>query len=142
MLTILRYDDDVPGEPYPLPAFFNPKAYAFYKSPNSKIRSINFIQTILESFEIPDAKYAFEIWKNIRNSSLDYILLEYILDDTLIEMMLEKDYTERDILELVRLIPPSTIVIHNTLTLNVVKGIFSVLWDNPYFEYSNIIYER
>ena len=56
--------------------------------------------------------------------------------------MFEKNYTERDIVELVRLLPPSTIRIRNSLTLNAIKGIFSILWDNPYFAYSNIVYEK
>jgi hypothetical protein len=74
--------------------------------------------------------------------SLDKVRLEYSLDDTLIDTMFEKDYTERDIIEMVRLIPPSTIKFRNTITLNAVKGIFSILWDNPYFAYSNIFYNK
>ncbi len=64
------------------------------------------------------------------------------MDDGLIEEMFAKNYTERDIVELVRLIPPSSIRFKNTVTLNAVKGIFSVQWDNPYFSYSNILYDR
>ena len=40
-------------------------------------------------------------------SSFDIIFMEYTIDDDLIDIMFEKGYNEIDLINLVRLIPPS-----------------------------------
>lgn len=43
--------------------------------------------------------------------------MDYRFDDDLVEAMLKKGYNERDIVNLVRIFPPSSIVIIKSLTL-------------------------
>jgi hypothetical protein len=49
--------------------------------------------------------------------NIDQILMEYTLNDDLIEAMLKMGYTERHIISLCRLIPPSKVRISGTLSL-------------------------
>lgn len=55
--------------------------------------------------------------------------------------MFAKQYTEKDLIELIRLFPPSRIRVENTISLQAIKGIYSILWDSHTFQYSNIQYD-
>jgi hypothetical protein len=56
--------------------------------------------------------------------------------------MFKLGYTERDIVNLVRLFPPSKMRLQDTLTLPALKGIYSCMWDNYQFQYANILYDK
>lgn len=49
------------------------------------------------------------MWELVKSSqtSLDVVYIDYKLDDDLIEAMISKGYNERDVINLVRLFPPS-----------------------------------
>ena len=42
-------------------------------------------------------------------TSLDIVYISYKFDDDLVDMMIKKGYSERDIVALIRLFPPSKI---------------------------------
>lgn len=47
--------------------------------------------------------------------------------------MLKEGYTERDIISLIRMIPPKSIRLEGGLSLPAVKGLYSILYDSPTF---------
>lgn len=59
--------------------------------------------------------------------------MEYTINDELIEVMLQKGYTERDFIYLCRLIPPSKVRIEGSLSLQAIKGLYSILYETYYF---------
>ena len=59
------------------------------------------------------------MWEAVKSSktSFDNILVEYRIDDDLVELMFSKGYNERDVINLIRLFPPSQMRFENSLTL-------------------------
>ena len=49
------------------------------------------------------------MWELVKSSrtNLDIVYIDYKLDDDLVEAMINKGYSERDVVNLVRLFPPS-----------------------------------
>lgn len=82
-------------------------------------------------------------WRNLKSkrTSIDQVIVDYYLNDDLVEKMFEDGYSERDIISLIRIFPPSKLRIQNTLSIQAIKGIYSILYLTPNFEYSSIEYD-
>lgn len=48
-------------------------------------------------------------WKNLKSkrTSIDQVIVDYYLNDDLVEKMFEDGYSERDIISLIRIFPPN-----------------------------------
>ena len=64
------------------------------------------------------------------------------MDDDFVDRMIQKGYTERDVISLIRIIPPKKIKCQETLTLNAIKGIYSIYWDHYQFNYADFLYDK
>ncbi|CAD8043815.1 unnamed protein product [Paramecium primaurelia] len=142
LFNLFQYPDNGSGNPYPLSGLFNPKCQEFFST--SQISKITLVETFFPTLEKPKQQ---DIWKFYidvisKKNNLDLVEIEYTLDDDLIEYLLENDYTERDIVKLIRVVPPSHIIIQNSLTLQAIKGIYSILYESNYFQYSHISYDH
>ena len=50
-----------------------------------------------------------ELWNLVKSSktSLDAVYINYKFDDDLVDAMIKKGYTEKDVVALIRMFPPS-----------------------------------
>ncbi|CAD8097375.1 unnamed protein product [Paramecium sonneborni] len=140
--SIFMYSRERPGKPFPYQLVFQSSTFRFLKSRESTIYKINLIQSEFSNLEIINQQDVINIWKQIKSwrSSIDQIQMEYSFNDDLCELMLSQGYTERDIIQLVRIIPPKSIRIQQGLSLPAVKGLYSILYDLHYFQYSTVNY--
>ncbi|CAD8086825.1 unnamed protein product [Paramecium primaurelia] len=140
--SIFRYCRERPGKPFPYQIVFQSDTFKFLKSRESIIYKLNFIQSEFSHLEMIDQYDIIKIWKSIKTwrSSIDQIQIEYSLNDNLCEEMFRQGYTEKDIIQLVRIIPPKSVRIQGGLSLPAVKGLYSILYDTHYFQYSIVNY--
>ncbi|CAD8095982.1 unnamed protein product [Paramecium primaurelia] len=136
------YITEYPGSPYPYNLIFQQNTFDFLKEKNCNIFKIKFIQTEFAELEQINQFQILKLWHNIKhhNTSIDQIQIEYDLNDDLVDEMFRQGYDERDIISLIRLIPPSKIRIQNSLSIQAIKGIYSILYDTYYFKYAMISY--
>ncbi|CAD8121707.1 unnamed protein product [Paramecium sonneborni] len=136
------YIIEYPGSPYPYNLLFQQKTYDFLKDKQSNIYKIKIIQTEFAELEQINQIQILKIWENIKHhsTSIDQMQIEYDLNDDLIDEMFKQGYDERDIISLIRIIPPSKIRIQNSLSIQAIKGIYSILYDTYYFKYAMISY--
>ncbi|CAD8091818.1 unnamed protein product [Paramecium primaurelia] len=141
--NLFRYTKEKPAKPYPYYMIFQRETYIFLSQKENKIKKISLIQADSQSLEKLHQFDVLQIWENIQlyQCQIDQILMEYTLNDDLVEKMLQKGYTERDFISLCRLIPPSNIRIQGTLSLQAIKGLYSILYDTYYFQYSVVDYK-
>ena len=120
------------GECFPYLIFFTNDALKYYTSYSSKIETLCFVPTTVANAETINQIQVFELWEKVRASrtSIDTIYFEYRVDDDLVDHMLLKGYNERDIVSLIRIFPPVKIRLYNQLTLQSLKAIYSIMWDN------------
>ncbi|CAK88506.1 unnamed protein product (macronuclear) [Paramecium tetraurelia] len=140
--SIFRYRREKPGKPFPYQIVFQNDTYRFLKSRESIIYKINLIQSEFSNLELISQDDVITIWKSVKTwkSSIDQIQIEYSLNDNLCEEMIRQGFSEKDIIQLVRIIPPKSIRIQGGLSLPAVKGLYSILYDTHYFQYSVINY--
>ncbi|CAD8043825.1 unnamed protein product [Paramecium primaurelia] len=138
-----KYTTKEPGCPYPFTLLFQNDTFLTFKQSNSIIQKIVIINAQAQGLEKVTHQFILYIWENIKSnqSSIDQIIMDYYLDDDLIDELFRLGYTEADIVQLIRLIPPSKIRIQNTLTLQAIKAIYSIFYDTTHFEYSSIQYD-
>ncbi|CAD8110606.1 unnamed protein product [Paramecium sonneborni] len=141
--NLFRYTMEKPAKPYPYYMIFQKDTYIFLSEKYNRIEQINLIQADSQSLEELHQFDVLNIWENVLQyqCQIDKILMEYTLTDDLVERMLLKGYTERDFIKLCRLIPPSKIRIQGSLTLQAIKGLYSILYDTYYFQYSVFDYK-
>ncbi|CAK55641.1 unnamed protein product (macronuclear) [Paramecium tetraurelia] len=138
-----KYTTKEPGCPYPFTLLFQNDTFLAFKQQNSIIQKIVIINAQTQGLEKVTHQFILYIWENIKSyqSSIDQIIMDYYLDDDLIDEMFKLGYTEAEIVQLIRLIPPSKIRVQNTLTLQAIKAIYSIFYDTNHFEYSSIQYD-
>ncbi|CAD8178052.1 unnamed protein product [Paramecium octaurelia] len=141
--NLFRYTTEKPAKPFPYFMLFQREAYIFLSKSINKIKNINLIKAESQSLEELNQFDVLQIWENVKyyKCNVDQILMEYTLNDDLVEKMLQKGYTERDVISLCRLIPPSNVRIQGTLSIQAIKGLYSILYDTYYFQYSVIDYK-
>ncbi|CAD8051822.1 unnamed protein product [Paramecium sonneborni] len=142
LFNLFQYPDNGNGNPYPIAGLFNQKCLEFFS--NSQISKITLVETFFPTLEKPKQQDIWRFYVDViaKKNNIDLVEIEYTLDDDLIEYLLDNNYTERDIVKLIRVIPPSHIIIQNSLTLQAIKGIYSVLYESNYFQYSHISYDH
>ncbi|CAD8173660.1 unnamed protein product [Paramecium octaurelia] len=140
--SIFRYRREKPGKPFPYQIVFQSDTYRFLKSRESIIYKINLIQSDFSHLEMISQENVIQIWKSVKSwrSSIDQIQIEYSLNDNLCEEMIRQGFSEKDIIQLVRIMPPKSIRIQGGLSLPAVKGLYSILYETHYFQYSVINY--
>ncbi|CAK60705.1 unnamed protein product (macronuclear) [Paramecium tetraurelia] len=136
------YITEYPGSPYPYNLLFQQNSFNYFKEKSCNIFKIKIIQTEFAELEQINQFQILNIWNHVKHSStsIDQIQVEYDLNDDLVDEMFRQGFDERDIISLIRLIPPSKIRIQNSLSIQAIKGIYSILYDTYYFKYAMISY--
>ncbi|CAD8108272.1 unnamed protein product [Paramecium sonneborni] len=127
-------------QPLPYNVIFSDQVFNFLKSSECKISRISILPTKLSELEEFTQFDVFNIQKSIysKTKSIDQINMEYYLDDDLIEEMFKQGYDEDQIIFLIRRLPPSKLRIKNTLSLQAIKAIYSILYQASQFQNSII----
>ncbi|CAD8189473.1 unnamed protein product [Paramecium pentaurelia] len=142
MCQFFNYTTFIRATPYPYRLIFSEESLQYLSEQQIKLKKLKLIQIPFAKLEQLSQLDVLQIWQQIRqlNIQIQKIEMEYYLNDELIEEMFRQNYNESDLLDLITLIPPAKIRIENTLTLNTLKGFYSILQNQYYFSSSIIKY--
>ncbi|CAD8201537.1 unnamed protein product [Paramecium octaurelia] len=142
MCQFFNYTTSNKATPYPYRLVFSEESLQYLSEQQIKIKKLKLIQIPFAKLEKLSQLDALQIWQQIRQLKIQIqkIEMEYHLNDELIEEMFRQDYNESDLLDLITLIPPAKIRIENNLTLNTLKGFYSILHNQYYFSSSIVKY--